>query len=156
MLETSIHLLKFVLPDSSCTRDKVNRAAGRPRLRTSTDIVGYVRRSRRGQARWCFVFCSPSGLFHRDPKFTAVTRTGYRQDNLSWPKTYRPPTGTGGYRSALSQRQFMSMDTAAYFWTFNTNTNTGYYSILLKILSSGVYSLYLSKQDGLSIRCIKN
>ena len=29
MLSTSIHLLNFVYPDSSCTRDKDNRAAGR-------------------------------------------------------------------------------------------------------------------------------
>jgi hypothetical protein len=29
MLETSIHLLNLVYPDSSCCRDKVNRAAGR-------------------------------------------------------------------------------------------------------------------------------
>ena len=29
ILETSIHLLKLVYPDSSCCRDKVSRAAGR-------------------------------------------------------------------------------------------------------------------------------
>jgi len=29
MLATSIHLLNLVYPDSSCCRDKVNRAAGR-------------------------------------------------------------------------------------------------------------------------------
>jgi len=29
MLETSIHLLNLVYPDSSCCRDKVSRAAGR-------------------------------------------------------------------------------------------------------------------------------
>ncbi len=31
---------------------------------------------------WCLVFCSPSGLFHRDPKLTSFTRTWYRQDNF--------------------------------------------------------------------------
>ena len=37
----------------------------------------------RAGARWCLVFCSPSGLFHHDPKLTPITRTWYRQDNLS-------------------------------------------------------------------------
>jgi hypothetical protein len=31
----------------------------------------------------CLVFCSPSGLFHRDLKLTPITWTWYRQDNLS-------------------------------------------------------------------------
>src|SRR5664280_2112708 len=40
----------------------LTRVASRPRLR-------------RGQALWCLVFCSPSKLFHRDPKLTPITRT---------------------------------------------------------------------------------
>ena len=56
-------------PDCSCCGDRVNRVASQPRLR-------------RGQARWRIVFCSPSGLFHHDPKLTSVTRTLYRQDSF--------------------------------------------------------------------------
>jgi hypothetical protein len=62
------------------TETKSIGADGRPRLR-------------RGQARWCLVFCSPSGLFYLDPKLTAVTRTWYHQDHFivtqSLSSTYR-------------------------------------------------------------------
>src|SRR5674476_1611652 len=46
-----------------------------------------------GPTRWCLVFCSPSGLFHLDPKLTPITRTWYRQDNFivtsKYSSTYR-------------------------------------------------------------------
>src|SRR5664280_2051123 len=34
-----------------------------------------------GPTLWCLVFCAPSGLFHRDPKLTILTRTWYRLDS---------------------------------------------------------------------------
>lgn len=46
MVSTSFHLYNFVYPDSSCCRDKVNRAAGRRAV--------------------VMVFASPSGQFYRD------------------------------------------------------------------------------------------
>ena len=70
-------------PDCSCCRDKVNRAAGRRAgalpART-TEVLNYITRLRhRSVGR---VFCSPSGLFYRDPKLSSVTRTWYRQDSF--------------------------------------------------------------------------
>ena len=90
-------------PDCSCCRDKVNRAAGRRAgalpART-TEVLNYITRLRhRSVGR---VFCSPSGLFYRDPKLSSVTRTWYRQDsfimtqNLS--STYRDYYGIRLYR----------------------------------------------------------
>src|SRR5674476_672767 len=56
-----------------------------------------------GPTRWCLVFCSPSGLFHHDPKLKLITRTWYRQDSFivtsgctstyrDWQKTRHPDT----------------------------------------------------------------
>lgn len=62
----------------------------------------------------------------------------------------------GGYRSSVSNRQFTSIDTAGYWWTLNSDSDSGNYSIILKALNASVYSSHLSNNDGLSIRCIKN
>jgi uncharacterized protein (TIGR02145 family) len=74
--------------------------------------------------------------------------------------TFSNPPGfsaiPGGFRSSISKRQFTSIDTAGYWWNSNSDRDSGYYSIILKSLSTAIHSSYLSKQDGLSIRCIKD
>ncbi len=77
---------------------------------------------------------SPTNTFSNPPGFSAIP---------------------GGFRSSLSKRQFSSIDTAGYWWTLNSESDSGYYSIILKALSTAIHSSYHSKQDGLSIRCIK-
>lgn len=62
----------------------------------------------------------------------------------------------GGFRSSVLNRQFTSIDLAGYWWTLKSDSDSGYYSIVLKASSTAVYSSYLLKQDGLSIRCIKD
>ncbi|HEY5139638.1 MAG TPA: hypothetical protein VIJ25_10045, partial [Methylococcales bacterium] len=44
---------------------------------TWTESVGLA-----ADARGVMVFASPSGLFHRDPKLTALTLTWYRLDSF--------------------------------------------------------------------------
>ena len=62
----------------------------------------------------------------------------------------------GGYRDALSKRQFISIDTGAYWWTMKSYGDTRYYATSILALDSTVYSKYFSRKDGLSIRCVKN
>jgi len=70
-MRESLHPLFNLLPPGlfQFSLDRVNRAAGRPRLR-------------RGQALWCLVFCSSPRLFHRDQILTPITQTWYHQDNF--------------------------------------------------------------------------
>jgi hypothetical protein len=42
----------------------------------------------------CHGFCTPSGLFYRDPKLTSITRTCYHQDNFIVTPNARPSTRT--------------------------------------------------------------
>jgi hypothetical protein len=75
MLVNITYLFNLVHPDWSFCRDKVNRAAGRSRLR-------------RGQAHWCLVFVWLSGLFHHDTKpHFRLSGLGTVKTVLSWPKT---------------------------------------------------------------------
>jgi len=61
-----------------------------------------------------------------------------------------------GFRSSVSGSQFTSIDTAGYWWSLKSESDSGYYSIILKALSTSVHSSYLSNNDGLSVRCIKD
>jgi uncharacterized protein (TIGR02145 family) len=61
-----------------------------------------------------------------------------------------------GYRDALSKRQFINIDTGAYWWTSKENGDTRYYATSIMALDSTIYSKYFSSRDGLSIRCVKN
>lgn len=78
----------------------------------------------------------------------------------SYPPDFsNPPTFSaipGGYRNSESNRQFTSIDTTGYWWSSISSIDSGCYSIILKAASTIVHSSYLSKQDGLSIRCIKD
>lgn len=61
-----------------------------------------------------------------------------------------------GFRNSLLDRQFTNIDTAGYWWTFITKSDSGYYSIFLKAISPAIHSSYFNKNDGLSIRCIRD
>jgi uncharacterized protein (TIGR02145 family) len=60
----------------------------------------------------------------------------------------------GGLRKYSAD--FALKDSAAYFWTLNSDNNTIKFSIILKAGSAAVLSGYQSNNDGLSIRCIKD
>jgi len=62
----------------------------------------------------------------------------------------------GGYRNSAAKTQFTNIDTAGYWWTYISESDSGFYSIFLKALSTSIHSSYFSKNDGLSIRCIKD
>jgi uncharacterized protein (TIGR02145 family) len=70
-----------------------------------------------------------------------------------------PPTFhalPGGLRNVYSKKQFMGADTVAYFWILNSESDNRYSAIILKLLNDTVFSSYLAKKDGLSIRCVKD
>jgi uncharacterized protein (TIGR02145 family) len=62
----------------------------------------------------------------------------------------------GGFRNSVSNKQFTNIDTAGYWWTYASKSDSGYSSIVLKASSTAIHSSYFSKNDGLSIRCIKD
>jgi uncharacterized protein (TIGR02145 family) len=78
----------------------------------------------------------------------------------SYPPDYSNPPGfsamPGGFRSSVSNRQFISKDTSGYWWSSISDIDSGCYSTILKASSPVVYSSYLSRQNGLSIRCVKD
>jgi uncharacterized protein (TIGR02145 family) len=75
------------------------------------------------------------------------------------PNFARPPIFfalPGGFRNSASNKQFTNIDTTGYWWAYGSKSDSGFYSVVLKAGSNSVHSSYLSKNDGLSIRCIKD
>ena len=95
---------------------------------------------------WCLVFCSPSRLFHHDPKFTILTRTRYllgmtKQSllSLNGPPTSTSTDGNGG--------EILVYEELKRGYTESTGYITVVHKTMFYVNSSGIIYDWLYKKE---------